>query len=271
MSPSDASQDSAPVRVVQLTDPHLFASPDKTLLGVNTRDSLRHVAEQVRREHPALDVLLCTGDLSQDGSVASYQAFEDATATLAARTRWLPGNHDRLETMAAVTEGSDRLQAVTDVGSWRIVTLVSTVPGATHGWLDDTQLAVLEQALEGAGERHCLVCLHHQPVDIGCAWMAPIGLRNAEALFACLQRRTQVKALLWGHVHQTCDRTLNGLRLLASPSTCIQFAPASEDFVVSEEHPGYRWLHLYPDGRLDTGVERARDFQVMLDLEGPGY
>ena len=49
--------------------------------------------------------------------------------------------------------------------------------------LEDDQLAVLETALREAGERHCLVCFHHQPVDIGCAWIAPIGLRNGQALF----------------------------------------------------------------------------------------
>ena len=40
------------------------------MLGLNTRDSLRHVIEQVRREQPRIDLLLCTGDLSQDASVA---------------------------------------------------------------------------------------------------------------------------------------------------------------------------------------------------------
>ncbi|KTC63185.1 hypothetical protein AO262_22830 [Pseudomonas fluorescens ABAC62] len=48
------------------------------------------------------------------------------------------------------------------------------------------------------------------------------------------------------------------MRLLASPSTCIQFAPGSEDFKVSEQAPGYRWLRLHGDGRLETGVERVR-------------
>ncbi|MCY1185550.1 3',5'-cyclic adenosine monophosphate phosphodiesterase CpdA [compost metagenome] len=58
---------------------------------------------------------------------------------------------------------------------------------------------------------------------------------------------------------------------MATPSTCIQFAARSEDFQVSEEHPGYRWLRLHADGRLETGVERALDFEVQLDFDSPGY
>lgn len=259
----------APVHVVQLTDAHLFADPAGTLLGLNTRDSLRHVIDQVRREQPRIDLLLCTGDLSQDASVASYQAFRDLTAGLGAPARWLPGNHDEARVMAEVAP--QLVQAVTDVGDWRVVMLNTAVLGATHGLLAQDQLSVLDESLSTAGERHCLVCCHHQPVDIGCAWIAPIGLRNADELMQRLAGYPQVKALLWGHIHQPWDEVRDGLRLLATPSTCIQFAARSEDFKVSEEQPGYRWLRLHADGRLETGVERATDFEVRLDFDSPGY
>jgi len=257
------------VHVVQLTDAHLFADPAGTLLGLNTRDSLRHVVAQVRREQLHIDLLLCTGDLSQDASVASYEAFRELTAPFAVPTRWLPGNHDEAQVMAQVAP--ELVQAVTDIGAWRVVMLNTAVHGATHGFLEDDQLAALESTLKQAGERHCLVCFHHQPVDIGCAWIAPIGLRNAQALFAIVERYPQVRALLWGHIHQTWDELREGLRLMATPSTCIQFAAQSEDFKVSEEQPGYRWMRLHVDGRLETGVERARDFEVKLDFDSPGY
>ncbi|MDH0305192.1 MULTISPECIES: 3',5'-cyclic-AMP phosphodiesterase [unclassified Pseudomonas] len=259
----------SPVHVVQLTDAHLFADPAGGLLGVKTRDSLAHVVDQVRREQQRIDLLLCTGDLSQDASVASYQAFRDLTATLGAPARWLPGNHDEARVMAEVAP--ELVRSVTDIGAWRIVMLDSAVIGATFGLLAADQLVVLDEALATAGDRHCLVCCHHQPVDIGCAWIAPIGLRNADELLARVKRYPQVKALLWGHIHQEWDEVRDGIRFLATPSTCIQFAPRSEAFKVSEERPGYRWLRLHADGWLETGVERALDFEVRLDFDSPGY
>lgn len=259
----------SPVHLVQLTDAHLFADPAGSMLGLNTRDSLRHVVDQVRREQPQVDLLLCTGDLSQDASVESYAAFRELTAMLAAPARWLPGNHDEAQVMAEIAP--ELVQAVTDIGAWRVVMLDSAVVGATFGLLADDQLAMLDQALSSAGARHCLLCCHHQPVDIGCAWMAPIGLRNADALLQRVRAYPQVRAVLWGHVHQEWDQLRDGVRYLATPSTCIQFAPDSEDFKVSEEQPGYRWLRLHDDGRVETGVERARDFVVMLDFDSPGY
>jgi len=261
----------APALLVQLSDSHLFAEADGTLLGMSTRESLQRVVELVRRQQPHIDLMLATGDLSQDGTLESYQQFRALTAAIGAPMRWIPGNHDEPQIMAHAAVHSDLLEPVVDVGNWRVTLLDSAVPGSVPGYLQDQQLQLLAQALSEAPSRHHLVCFHHHPVPIGCAWMEPIGLRNPEALFAVLDRFPQVKAVLWGHVHQEIDRERNGVRLLASPSTCIQFAPGSEDFSVSEQAPGYRWLRLHADGRLETGVERLVGFAFTVDYGSNGY
>jgi Icc protein len=269
--PSVSAMNPDAVLLVQLSDSHLFADADVKLLGMNTRDSLRRVIDLVREQQPHIDLVLATGDLSQDGTLASYQQFRDMTAPMGAPARWLPGNHDEPQIMADAAVHSDLLEPVVDVGNWRVTLLDSAVPGSVPGYLQDQQLQLLVQALSEAPNRHHLVCLHHHPVSIGCAWMEPIGLRNPDALFAVLDRFPQVKAVLWGHVHQEIDGERNGVRLLASPSTCIQFAPGSEDFQVSDQAPGYRWLRLHADGRLETGVERVRDFAFTVDYGSNGY
>ncbi|CRM64508.1 3',5'-cyclic-AMP phosphodiesterase [Pseudomonas sp. 44 R 15] len=269
--PSVSAMNPDAVLLVQLSDSHLFADADVTLLGMNTRDSLQRVIDLVREQQPPVDLVLATGDLSQDGTLASYQQFRDMTAPMGAPARWLPGNHDETQIMADAAVHSDLLEPVVDVGNWRVTLLDSAVPGSVPGYLQDQQLQLLVQALSEAPNRHHLVCLHHHPVSIGCAWMEPIGLRNPDALFAVLDRFPQVKAVLWGHVHQEIDGERNGVRLLASPSTCIQFAPGSEDFQVSDQAPGYRWLRLHADGRLETGVERVKDFAFTVDYGSNGY
>ena len=268
---SSASAKDTSVLLVQLSDSHLFAETDGRLLGMNTRQSLEKVIESVLAEQPVVDLILATGDLSQDGSVESYQAFRQLSAQIAAPVRWLPGNHDELPQMAEAAQQSDFLEPVIDIGQWRITLLDSAVPGSVPGYLQDAQLQLLAQALSEAPQRHHLICLHHHPVSIDCAWMEPIGLRNPEALFAVLGRFPQVRAVLWGHIHQMFDQVRDGVRLLASPSTCIQFAPGSEDFQLDDLPPGYRWLRLHDDGRLETGISRVTGFAFEVDFGGEGY
>ncbi|MFY1666390.1 3',5'-cyclic-AMP phosphodiesterase [Pseudomonas sp. Pseu.R1] len=268
--PSASSHPSS-VLVVQLSDSHLFAEADGSLLGMTTRDSLNAVVDLVLAEQPDIDLVLATGDLSQDGTVESYQAFRESSDRLKAPKRWLPGNHDETREMAIAAQQSDLLDPVTDVGNWRITMLDSSVSGSVPGYLEDKQLQVLAQALSEAPDRHHLVCLHHHPVPIGAAWMEPIGLRNPEALFSVLERFPQTRALLWGHVHQEFDQPRHGVRLMASPSTCIQFAPNSVDFGLDSLAPGYRWLRLHDDGQIETGVSRIAPDLFEVDLSGAGY
>jgi Icc protein len=86
-----------------------------------------------------------------------------------------------------------------------------------------------------------------------------------------LNRYSNVKVVLWGHVHQAFDQLMQGIRWLAAPSTCVQFTPHSDDFAVDDQAPGYRWLRLYDDGQLETGVSRVIGVDFELDINSGGY
>lgn len=259
------------VLLVQLSDSHLFAEPDGSLLGMKTRESLDKVVELVLAEQAGIDCVIASGDISQDGSVESYEAFRRMSGRIGAPVRWFPGNHDELPQMEQVARQGELMNPIIDVGQWRVTLLDSAVPGSVPGFLELSQLELLEASLSEAPERHHLVSLHHHPVDIGCEWMKPIGLRNADALFAVIDKYPQVRAVLWGHVHQEFDQMRDGVRLLSSPSTCIQFAPGSADFKVDTTAPGYRWLRLHDDGQLETGVSRVKGMTFEPDYDSNGY
>ncbi len=267
--PLTAEKDS--VLLVQLTDSHLFAETGGKLLGMDTAESLQRVVDLVLDEQPRVDLMLATGDLSQDGSLASYERFRQLSERIGAPARWCPGNHDELAAMQQAARDSELMVPVVDIGAWRVVMLDTLVPGSVFGMLRDEQLKLLERALQQAPERPHLVCLHHHPVTIGSRWMDSIGLRNHEALFEVLDRFSCVKALLWGHIHQEFDDWRSNVRLLATPSTGVQFAPGSESFQVDTLAPGYRWLRLYADGELETGVSRVAGTDFEIDYSVKGY
>ena len=259
------------VLLVQISDSHLFAEAEGSLLGMKTRESLAKVVDLVLAEQTGIDYIVASGDISQDGSVESYEAFRELSAKISAPARWFPGNHDELPQMEQVAKPHDLLAPIIDIGAWRVTLLDSAVPGSVPGFLEPSQLELLEHSLREAPDRHHVVSLHHHPVSIGCQWMEPIGLRNADALFAVLDQYPQVRAVLWGHVHQEFDQMRNGVRLLASPSTCIQFAPGSVDFKVDTTAPGYRWLRLHDDGQLETAVSRVPGMMFEPDYDSAGY
>ena len=54
------------VRVLQITDPHLFAEADNNLRGTVTADTLNAVVDHVLEQRWPADFVVLTGDLVQD-------------------------------------------------------------------------------------------------------------------------------------------------------------------------------------------------------------
>lgn len=251
--------------LLQITDPHLHASKEETLLGMNTYDSLQQVIRQVQLCGSHIDLLLATGDISQDGSQQAYQHFLNSVSVINAPMYWVPGNHDCPDGMSQSSKGFNHEQSVLELGSWLIVLLDTHVCDEIYGELSNEELARLERTLEKHPNHHVLISCHHHPINIGSAWMDNISIRNKAELQAIINRFSNVRCILFGHVHQQSDRTFNGVRYLSTPSTCVQFLPNSDDFATDNQPPGYRVLKLKANGQIETRVQRLMGFKVELD------
>jgi len=151
------------------------------------------------------------------------------------------------------------------------VMLDSQVFGVPHGMLSDYQLEWLEKALARFPQRHTLVVLHHHPLASGCTWLDQHSLRNAHQLDAVLQHYPLARTLVCGHIHQELDLSWHDRRVLATPSTCVQFKPHCTSFTIDTVAPGWRWFTLHPDGSFDTEVERLQTDAFRPDLDSDGY
>ncbi len=260
------------VRLVQVTDSHIFADPDGCLLGLNTRESFEAVCARVDREEWRPDALLATGDLSQDASPEAYKYLADYFQDLKIPSFWIAGNHDNPEAMEMFLSNA-KVSAAKHlfVGHWQVILLDSSVPGKVHGELADKELEFLDKALSRYKDKHSLVVLHHQPIDVGSKWLDNIGLKNHQAFHKIIKKHSNVKSVLWGHVHQEFQKMIDGVSWIASPSSCVQFKPGSEDFSADTQAPGYRYLNLYSDGRIESVVHRIDNIEFTVDYSIKGY
>jgi len=260
------------VLALQITDTHIHADPGGQLLGLNTRKSLGEVLSLARKVVPNPDLVLATGDLAHDASEIAYREVFSRLATLGAPVYCIPGNHDRAETMRRCIDGETiSMPPWVRVGHWLILLLDSVIPGEDGGRLSDASLELVRGALASHAGVHTLISLHHHSLPIGSAWMDQMALENGPELIELACAHPQVKGILCGHVHQVVDRSFRGMRLLASPSTCVQFAPDLDKFGLDRAAPGMRWLALTPEGEIHTGIERLDAVPADIDLRSTGY
>jgi Icc protein len=264
------------VLIAHLTDTHLFAESDRLLVGIPTDASFKAVLAEITQTLPDVDLLLLTGDLSQDGSIESYQRMRNTLDSHQIPAYCLAGNHDDLSTMQKhLPSEYVSLSRSQNIGNWKILLLSSVVVGAVHGYFAEAELTCLEEQLNSDRDRPTLIAFHHPAVAIGSPWMDGICLTNQEQFWEICDRYQQIKVVLSGHAHQDFDqihKTLySSVRCLVSPSTCVQFRPQTPTFQVDELAPAFRHLRLYADGSFQTEVHRLKSDQFSPDLQAANY
>ncbi|EMI5491471.1 3',5'-cyclic-AMP phosphodiesterase [Providencia stuartii] len=265
------------VRILQITDTHLFADTANTLLGINTHQSYHAVLDAILQQNLPIDLIVATGDLVQDQSPQAYQHFAQGIELIPAPCVWLPGNHDYQPAMVNSLKlaGISCAKEILIGSEWQILMLDSQLQDVPHGELSEQQLEWMKKCLDSQPQRTTLIMLHHHPLPSGCTWLDQHSLRNSHMLAEYLKGYPQVKAMLCGHIHQEMDEYWNGIRLLATPSTCVQFKPHCTNFELDTVAPGWRYLELtvdeHGDRQVSTQVYRLNTQKFSPDLDSDGY
>jgi Icc protein len=241
------------VLVAQITDCHLPASPQQKYRGIKPHKNLKKLLKKVKAMRP--DLLLASGDLSEDGSRASYRALKRYFSPLDIPVLALPGNHDDAEVLAEAFPGSpvDTISA-SEHGPWQIVRLNSCLPGKPEGRLSKKTLLDLEEFLALHAPAPSVIALHHQPVAIDSPWIDKYRLLEPAAFLKVIDQYPNVKAVVWGHVHQQYEADRNGTTMLAGPSSAINGLKTAQKFTPDPSGPACRWLELKKDGSTSTGI-----------------
>jgi len=266
-----AGMDNSSLRIIQISDIHLLADKYGALLGVKTQESFEAVLDLVQSE-TLPDLLLLTGDLSQDGSEVSYKRLASMLSTLPIPIHYIPGNHDHVDMLTKAFRADNIFSPKQLIlKNWQLILLNSQAPGKVEGNLDQSQFDYLEECLKAYPNHYSVVIFHHQPIPVGSAWLDNVGLKNADQFWQFIAAYPQVKHLIFGHVHQECVQEKQGITCYSPPSTCIQFKRNQDQFGLENLPQGYRWVNLHDDGRLETGIKRVAKYVGVFEEKARGY
>ena len=197
--------------------------------------------------------MLVTGDLIQDDTPEAYDRFRELMLPLNLRVHCVPGNHDIRNLMRQVCcRPPFSYCAWEEIGNWLIIGIDSCVPDDAGGRVTSDELERLSEIVTGSPAKHVMVSLHHPPVPMGSKWLDTVGLKNGDEVLERLSSLKRVRIAAFGHVHQEYDQEHLGIRVIATPSTCRQFARGSDEFAVDDRPPAYRRIELNIDGSIDT-------------------
>lgn len=242
--------------VAQISDSHLFSEVNGLHHGSNVYKNLIKVLMHIK-QLPQVDVIVFTGDLTQDHSEASYQLFVNAFAecSITIPVYYVPGNHDELALLKRFLKSAPfQQESVIETPSWQIL-LVNSKSDTPAGSVSLEQLKNIEKKIDNSKAQ--LLLMHHHPVDVG-YFIDRHGLVNKEEFHRFIAANPSIRGVGCGHVHQALTLSMSlgqqATSLFTCPATSIQFDRHCDSVANNGQGPGFRCFTLKKDKQLSSDV-----------------
>lgn len=241
-----------PMKIIQLSDPHLMA-PGGRLHGSDPLARLEACLADIGRNHADADLVVVSGDLTNDGERAAYAALRQTLAGFVPPCRLMLGNHDDralfLEMFPEAPAGRGFVQSVFDGSDGRLILLDTLDAGHVEGRLCAARLDWLDEKLQEARDRPAFLFMHHPPFRIHMPVLDEVRLADADALHDILRRHSNVGHIFAGHVHRLIAGSWRGIPVSTLRSTNHQSAlDFSDSWRLGHEPPAYAVIFIDADG-----------------------
>lgn len=264
--------------IAQITDIHLGFDPGNPneLNAERLAQVLRVLNEGPNRP----DLLLATGDLTDRGDPDSYRRLAEAFSACTFPIWPCMGNHDDRASFAQhfphIPQEDGFVHYVIPLEGRRIIILDTLEPGRHGGAFCDARAAWLKARLDEDAATPTLIVMHHPPVEVGIEWMNTHPEEPWVARFmAAIAGRSNIMAILCGHIHRTITAPWQGTTVAVCSSTAPQLAldlrpmdPAAPDdrAMIVADAPAFA-LHRWTEHGLITHFETADDHGVLAKFD----
>lgn len=242
--------------IVQISDTHLFGDKNRKINGSNSYQNLKEVMNHILALKRKPDLIFVSGDLSQDCTFESYQHLANLLNTSGIKYYLFPGNHDDVDVINKVFEFNwirNKVDYSFDFNEWFISVIDTSVYPEVAGELSEDQLKNFEKSLLQNKNKPTIVFMHHHPLPVSSKWLDNYILKDAEKFNNIVKLNPQIKAVLFGHIHQVFERNIDGKFYGSAPASCYQVLPKTEMFTIQNLNAGYRSIEIDGD-KFDSKV-----------------
>jgi Icc protein len=230
------------MKVIQITDTHLFAQDNLEIFGEKSNLRCQEViARIVNEESDNTDLILLTGDVSQDKTAESYQKMVHYLSGLGIPVYWIPGNHDDLEQMKQAFDGAKNFHYQTHLTleHWHLIFINTTKNNTDKGYLSLQERLTIKKELEiSPTDKKIAMVMHHHPVEVGTPLVDHYILQDTNEFWSLLTQKP-VDLIICGHVHGNYQIKYNNLVIETSPATCLQWEKGATELKI-ERKIGYK-------------------------------
>ena len=263
--------------IAQISDTHLAGGQAKTFGIAPMAENLARCVQHINALQPPPDVVLITGDITNDGRAEEAERAARILRKLRFPFYIVPGNHDNPETLlnafepgACPVSSARFVNYVISGYDIKIIGLDSTWPQHPGGFISPQQANWLDAHLQAIGPEPVILFMHHPPVSFGVLETDEDGFEGAELLAEVLLRHGTVRHILAGHIHLPATTTWHGMVVGTAPSPGMRLAldlTLTQPSAFLLDDPAYQLHYWTKQNHLITHTVRIPSTAVLHPFE----
>ncbi len=227
-------------KICIISDTHFSANNDLLFSKIDVEKNLLIIINKLLVEKP--DYLFILGDISQDGSIKSYQKIKLFLDRIDCCKYVLMGNHDS-ENIQYILSENIIMPDYLDIDNHRFI-FISSYRGNNldDGYVKEEEFNKILSLATIPNKLNYLL-IHHHFIKTG--GIIDNWIMINHNLFLENIKANNIIAVFHGHVHHGYTKKIKNTYIYAAPSTCVQFALKPE--LILEPSIGYQIVYLTKD------------------------
>lgn len=229
------------MRIALLSDIHMPCD-GKPIWDTDVKEHLYSCVEKLKKT-PNVDIIIITGDLSNDGSASSYKLVDNAFCEINTPIFCCPGNHDNIQNLQNTLQHIKYIKNI-KYNNWHFIFLNSVIPdefnpnvNKARGYLNEDDLNNLEKMLL---QESCntVIVMHHPAIEPN-GWLNRRLLENRREFVKMVSKHQHVKMVLMGHSHEHYIKNINNTQYIIAPAIGYAFSASLPKFQIDINNEGF--------------------------------
>jgi Icc protein len=238
------------IKIGQISDLHI-GKDEELVQGIDVRKNFIIALEAMEKEN--LDLLVLSGDLSDDGNIGAYEFVSQEMSQYKKPWCFIPGNHDNVHLMNQI------FNIESDIRNGEYY-YKKEIHNKTIFFLDSSSNSISSEQLEWfkkeakKEDKEFLLFIHHPPCIAGHRFMdAKYALQNIDEVQHVLNQFNQLQYIFSGHYHSILTAEFGNKKVYICPSTQMLIDEFTPYFCLKSTRPSWRIIE-WGDDFFETKV-----------------
>ncbi len=218
------------IYIAQISDTHLLC-PSKaieTKIAKQRIINLESCVDSINNLDPQPDIVIHTGDVTQNGTVKEYKIADTILKKLKQRVFFTPGNKDNRFNLRKIftqslSEKFDKEFYIysIELKGLKLISMDTFCSNSNKGEFNSTKLKLLSNELSHSRSLPTAIFMHHPPYNVSeneFGRIEYLDIKRVKLFEHILKSNSNIVALFCGHIHKNFESNIGHIKTFTMPS-----------------------------------------------------